>query len=195
MGDQEKTKTCSYVVFFQWKIGLGIPQTKHTEKKALKKLESRVEDKMIKLKNREKKKRSESTKLFNMSILPDRLVHFCAQLLYVVSHFQSQLLLEHCEVCCGDHGCFLSLQELPLVLLLQPQCCAWPRSCPSVPARGVDHRRSTTMSNASLLCGTLDPTRMRWECGKVRVTKVRKGSNCARVQVSNLCTDQHSPSA
>ena len=41
------------------------------------------------------------------------------------------------------------------------------------------------------VCGTLEPTRMRWECGQVRVTRVRKGSKT----VSNLCTDQHSPSA
>ena len=94
--------------------------------------------------------------------------------------------LEYCEVCCGDHVCLLFLLELPLVLLL-PQCCAWPRSCPSVPARGVDHRRSATMSNASLFCGTLEPTRMRWECGQVRVTRLRKGSNCAGVQRCQVC--------
>ena len=116
----------------------------------------------------------------------DRLVHFCAQLLYDVSHFLSQLLLEYCEVCCGDHVCLLFLLELPLVLPL-PQCCAWPRSCPSVPARGVDHRRSATMSNASLFCGTLEPTRMRWECGQARVTRLRKGSNCAGVQRCQVC--------
>ena len=68
-----------------------------------------------------------------------------------------------------------------------PQCCAWSRSCPSVPARGVDHRHSATMSNASLFCGTLEPTRMRWECGQVRVTRLRKGSNCAGVQRCQVC--------
>ena len=72
-------------------------------------------------------------------------------------------------------------------MLLLPQCCAWPRSCQSVPARGVDHRRSATMSNASLFCGTLEPTRMRWECGQVRVTRLRKGSNCAGVQRCQVC--------
>ena len=72
-------------------------------------------------------------------------------------------------------------------MLLVPQCCAWPRSCPSVPARGVDHRRSATMSNASLFCGTLEPARMRWECGQVRVTRLRKGSNCAGVQRCQVC--------
>ena len=122
--------------------------------------------------------------LFNMSHPAiDRLIHFCAQLLYDVSHFLSQLLLEYCEVCCGDHVCLLLLLELPQVLLL-PQCCA-------VPARGVDHRRSATMSNASLFCGTLEPTRMRWECGQVRVTKLRKGKQpCKSATVSSLCTDQ-----
>ena len=69
-------------------------------------------------------------------------------------------------------------------MLLLPQCCAWPRSCPSVLARGVDHRRSATMSNASLFCGTLEPTRMRWECGQ---TRLRKGSNCAGVQRCQVC--------
>ena len=103
----------------------------------------------------------------------DRLVHFCAQLLFDVSHFLSQLLLEHCEVCCGDHVCLLFLLELPLVLLLQ-QCCAWPRSCPSVPVRGVDHRHSATMSNASLFCGTLEPTRMRQVCALINKEKKRK---------------------
>ena len=63
--------------------------------------------------------------LFNMSILP------LTELLYDVSHFLSQLLLEYCEVCCGDHVRLLFLLELTLVLLL-PQCCAWPRSCPSI---------------------------------------------------------------
>ena len=72
-------------------------------------------------------------------------------------------------------------------MLLLPQCCAWPRSCPSVLARGVDHRRSATMSNASLFCGTLEPTRMRWECGQVRVTRLRKGSNSAGVQRCQVC--------
>ena len=60
-------------------------------------------------------------------------------------------------------------------------------SCLSVPTRGVDHRRSATMSNASLFCGTLEPTRMRWECGQVRVTRLRKGSNCAGVQWCQVC--------
>ena len=76
-------------------------------------------------------------------------------------------------------------------MLLLPQCCAWPRSCPSIPARGVDHRRSATMSNANLFCGTLEPTRMRWECGQVRVTRLRKGRQlCRSATVSSLCTDQ-----
>ena len=57
-------------------------------------------------------------------------------------------------------------------------------------------RERETVSNASLFCGTLEPTRMRWECGQVRVTRLRKGSNCAvSATVSSLCTDQHSPSA
>ena len=43
------------------------------------------------------------------------------------------------------------------------------------------------MSNASLFCGTLEPTRMRWECGQVRVTRLRKGSNCAGVQRCQVC--------
>ena len=125
--------------------------------------------------------------LFNMSILPLTVSFiFCAQLLYDVSHFLSQLLLEYFEVCCGDHVCLLFLLELPLVLLLS-QCCAWPRSCPSVPTRGVDHRRSATMSNASLFCGTLESTRMRWECGQVRVTRLRKRSNCAGMQQCQVC--------
>ena len=57
-------------------------------------------------------------------------------------------------------------------MLLLPQCCAWPRSCPSVPARGVDHRRSATMSNATLFCGTLEPTRMRWKSAQVHTTSL-----------------------
>ena len=131
--------------------------------------------------------------LFNMSILPLTVSFISVRSwLYDVSHFLSQLLLENCEVCCGDHVCLLFLLELPLVLLL-PQCCAWPRSCPSVPARGVDHRRSATMSNASLFCGTLEPTRMRWECGQVRVTRLRKGSNCAGVQRCQVCAPINTP--
>ena len=43
------------------------------------------------------------------------------------------------------------------------------------------------VSNASLFCGTLEPTRMRWECGQVRVTRLRKGSNCAGVQRCQVC--------
>ena len=42
--------------------------------------------------------------------------------------------------------------------------------------------KTTKVSNVSLFCGTLEPTRMRWECGQVRVTRLRKGSNCAGVQ-------------
>ena len=80
-------------------------------------------------------------------------------------------------------------------MLLLPQCCAWPQSCPSVPARGVDHRRSATMSNASLFCGTLEPTRMRWECGQVRVTRLGKGSNCAGVQRCQVCAPINMASA
>ena len=38
-----------------------------------------------------------------------------------------------------------------------------------------------------LFCGTLEPTRMRWECGQVRVTRLRKGSNCAGVQRCQVC--------
>ena len=52
------------------------------------------------------------------------------------------------------------------------------------------------VSNASLFCGTLEPTRMRWECGQVRVTRLRKRKQlCKSATVSSLCTDQHSPSA
>ena len=43
------------------------------------------------------------------------------------------------------------------------------------------------LSNASLFCGTLKPTRMRWECGQVRVTRLRKRSNCAGVQWCQVC--------
>ena len=100
-----------------------------------------------------------------------------------VSHFLSQQLLKYCEVCCVDHVCLLFFLELPLLLLLS-QCCAWFQSCPSVPARGVDHRRSATMSNASLFCGTFEPTRMRWECGQVRDKKRKQ--LCRSVTVSSL---------
>ena len=54
-------------------------------------------------------------------------------------------------------------------------------------ASELPERRSATMSNASLFCGTLEPTRMRWECGQVRVTRLRKGSNCAGVQRCQVC--------
>ena len=49
------------------------------------------------------------------------------------------------------------------------------------------------MSNASLFCGTLEPTRMRWECGQMRVTRLRKGSNCAGVQRCQVCAPINTP--
>ena len=58
---------------------------------------------------------------------------------------------------------------------------------PLKPVSAAACRRSATMSNASLFCGTLEPRRMRWECGQVRVTRLRKGSNCAGVQRCQVC--------
>ena len=49
------------------------------------------------------------------------------------------------------------------------------------------------VSNASLFCGTLEPARMRWECGQVRVTRLRKGSNCAGVQRCQVCVPINTP--
>ena len=100
--------------------------------------------------------------LFNISILLfSSLIHFCAQLLYDFIHFLPQLLLKHCQICCGDHVCLLTLLKLQLLLLL-PRCCDWPRgSFERSHARGAKWR-SATMSNASLFRGTLEPTRMRW---------------------------------
>ena len=54
------------------------------------------------------------------------------------------------------------------------------------------HKRHR-VSNASLFCGTLEPTRMRWERGQVRVTRLRKGSNCAGVQRCQVCAPINTP--
>ena len=97
----------------------------------------------------------------------DCLIRFCPQLLYHVCHFLSQLLLKRCEVCWGDHVCSLLL---PLLLLLQGR--AWPRSFASVSARGVAQPRSASMSNATLFCVTLEPTRMLWDADQVRMTSL-----------------------
>ena len=58
---------------------------------------------------------------------------------------------------------------------------------------GEGRRRGGDVSNASLFCGTLEPTRMRWECGQVRVTRLRKGSNCAGVQRCQVCAPINTP--
>ena len=68
----------------------------------------------------------------------DRLVHFCAQLLYDVSHSLSQLLLEYCEVCSGDHVCLLFLLELPLVAATAVMLCL----ASELPERSRSWRRS-----------------------------------------------------
>ena len=64
---------------------------------------------------------------------------------------------------------------------LKMECWAENRLCVK------EKKWKTEMSNASLFCGTLEPTRMRWECGQVRVTRLRKGSNCAGVQRCQVC--------
>ena len=76
-------------------------------------------------------------------------------------------------------------------MLLLPQWCAWPRRCPSVPARGVDHRRSATMSNASLFCGTLEPNANAlgiWSSARDKAEKRKQ--LCKSATVSSLCTGQ-----
>ena len=51
-------------------------------------------------------------------------------------------------------------------------------------------REKQTVSNASLFCGTLEPTRM-WSCARDKAEKRKQ--LCRSATVSSLCTDQHSP--
>ena len=71
------------------------------------------------------------------------------------------------------------------------RCCAWPRSCSSVPTRGVAHRRSSTMSSATLF---LWHDLSQRECVG-RVIKCiqqgwKQGSTCAGVQRCHRCAIQ-----
>ena len=101
----------------------------------------------------------------------DCLIHLCSHLLHHICHFLSQLLLKCCEVCWGDHICSLFCWSCCY-------CCCYRRvvlglgGFASVSTRGVTHRRSATMSNATLFCGTLEPTRMRWEDDQVRMSSL-----------------------
>ena len=74
---------------------------------------------------------------------------------------------------------------LLLLLLLLPQCRAWPRGS-RVSTRDVAHRRSATVSNATLCMAHLEPTRMRWDNGQVSLTslKTREASvqECNRIE-------------
>ena len=50
------------------------------------------------------------------------------------------------------------------------QCLVWGLTI--VSTRGIAHRRSATMPNVTLFCGTLEPTRMRWKDYQVRTTSL-----------------------
>ena len=90
--------------------------------------------------------------LLNMSSLP-----LTVSSISVRSHFLPQWL-ECDHIGCGDHRLFTILLLLELLLLLPRTL----KGLSNVSTRGVAERRSATMSNASLFCGNLEPTRMRW---------------------------------
>ena len=68
-------------------------------------------------------------------------------------------------------------------------CCGWPRSCLSVSTRGVAHRRSATMSSATLFCGTTWANASALEEWSSACNKQgwKQGSKCAGVQQCQVC--------
>ena len=68
--------------------------------------------------------------------------------------------LQRHQVCCGGYTC----------LLLSGCCCSGSRGPPSDSTCDRASQRSATMTNATLFCGNLEPTRLRWKSDQVHTT-------------------------